>query len=491
MNSLIWFRRDLRVADNQALLEACDYARSHDGRVYALYISTPKQWLLHDIAPIQIDFIERQLNQLALSLAELGIEFEAIEVDGFSGVPTLISHYCQSKKISSIYASVEPEFDERIRDSQVAKQCLADNISWTLFDDHSLMPTGSILNQAGTMFKVFTPFSKKWREQLLLQSIVPFSSPKPLEAKLNLALLNSVNKIALNYEKQSSQQWQVGETYAHKLLNDFIAYKASEYANGRDFPAVNGTSSLSPCLAIGVISPKQCIAALLNEFPDALINKDSAGWTWVNEICWRDFYRHLLVAFPDLSKGKNFNQAADNIQWLNNKIDFDKWCKGQTGYPIVDAAMRQLNETGWMHNRLRMISASFLVKDLLIDWRWGERYFKRKLIDGDLASNNGGWQWAAGTGCDAQPYFRIFNPMSQSEKFDPSAEFICRYVPELSHYTAKEIHGLPEQNTEASCQTPSLFESNNLSTSYPAAIIDHKFARQRALEAFSVMKAKK
>ena len=491
MNSLIWFRRNLRVADNQALLEACDYARSHDGRVYALYISTPKQWLLHDIAPIQIDFIERQLNQLALSLAELGIEFEAIEVDGFSGVPTLISHYCQSKKISSIYASVEPEFDERIRDSQVAKQCLADNISWTLFDDHSLMPTGSILNQAGTMFKVFTPFSKKWREQLLLQSIVPFSSPKPLEAKLNPALLNSVNKIALNYEKQSSQQWQVGETHAHQLLNDFIAYKASEYATGRDFPAVNGTSSLSPCLAIGVISPKQCIAALLNEFPDALINKDSAGWTWVNEICWRDFYRHLLVAFPDLSKGKNFNQAADNIQWLNNKIDFDKWCKGQTGYPIVDAAMRQLNETGWMHNRLRMISASFLVKDLLIDWRWGERYFKQKLIDGDLASNNGGWQWAAGTGCDAQPYFRIFNPMSQSEKFDPSAEFICRYVPELSHYTAKEIHGLPEQNTEASCQTPSLFESNNLSTSYPAAIIDHKFARQRALEAFSVMKAKK
>jgi deoxyribodipyrimidine photo-lyase len=208
---------------------------------------------------------------------------------------------------------------------------------------------------------------------------------------------------------------------------------------------------------------------LLQRHPDILHASDSGHFVWLNELIWRDFYRHLLYHFPRLSQEQNFNQKYNSMQWLNNKSHFSLWCQGQTGYPIVDAAMRQLNQTGWMHNRLRMIVASFLTKHLLIDWRWGERYFMSKLIDGDLAANNGGWQWAASTGCDAQPYFRIFNPIRQSERFDLKGAFIRKYLPELKDVPDNKIH-FPHDFIEASAMQ-----------CYWPAMVDHKAARARAL----------
>jgi deoxyribodipyrimidine photo-lyase len=219
-------------------------------------------------------------------------------------------------------------------------------------------------------------------------------------------------------------------------------------------------------------------------YPDALINEASPAKTWLNELIWREFYRHLLVAFPRLSRGQNFNLLGKNIQWRNDADEFSAWCKGQTGYPIVDAAMRQLNQTGWMHNRLRMVVASFLTKHLLIDWRWGEKYFRQHLIDGDLAANNGGWQWSAGTGCDAQPYFRVFNPMAQSSKFDPDASFIKQYVPEVANWPLKTIH--QPQSVANSVPSASLFDQAQ--PEYPSPIVEHAMARKRAIEVLSSLK---
>ena len=330
------------------------------------------------------------------------------------------------------------------------------------------------------MYKVFTPFSRKWREIAASKAILPLAVPAPLGPVINeppqLTFINTL--------KLSSELWAAGEGQAKRLLSEFIQQKVQDYKQDRDFPAIDGTSSISPYLAIGVLSSRQCVAALLQRFPEVIVDDTSPARTWLNELIWREFYRHLLVAFPDLSKNHNFNRQADKVQWRNNPDEFTAWCEGQTGYPIVDAAMRQLNQTGWMHNRLRMVVASFLTKHLLIDWRWGERYFRQKLIDGDLAANNGGWQWSAGCGCDAQPYFRIFNPISQSEKFDPDGSFIRKYLPELASWGIKQLH------QPSAAKTPSLFEAPlfNTQTAYPSAIVDHSTARVRALTVLGVLK---
>jgi deoxyribodipyrimidine photo-lyase len=258
-------------------------------------------------------------------------------------------------------------------------------------------------------------------------------------------------------------------------LDEFIKKRLDEYKDRRDLPGVDGTSRLSPHLAAGTISPRTCLRAAL----------DAAGWkegdkldprrrdgafTWISEVLWREFYKYLIAAHPRLSMGKPFKPETDDIEWSYDEDELEAWKTGRTGYPIVDAAMRQLLQTGWMHNRLRMIAAMFLTKDLLIDWRLGERHFMQHLVDGDLASNNGGWQWSASTGTDAAPYFRIFNPESQSKKFDESGDFIRRFIPELRDVEAPDIHNPTSEQRE--------------SAGYPEPIVDHAEARERAIEAF-------
>ena len=266
----------------------------------------------------------------------------------------------------------------------------------------------------------------------------------------------------------TEERWPAGEQEAQRRLRDFTAHRIAEYHEARDLPAIPGTSRLSPYLAQGLLSPRQCLAA-------ARSLPGPGSDTWVSELIWREFYRHVLIAWPRVSRGRAFQPQTETVVWRNNSAEFDVWCRGQTGIPIVDAAMRQLLAEGWMHNRLRMVTAQFLTKNLLIDWRWGERYFMEHLIDGDLASNNGGWQWSASTGTDAAPYFRVFNPTSQSRRFDADGHFIRRYVPELAGITDRSIHE-PPPSVRTSC-------------GYPVPMVDLKSSRQRAIDVFKQARA--
>ncbi|WP_351089285.1 deoxyribodipyrimidine photo-lyase [Shewanella sp. S1-49-MNA-CIBAN-0167] len=472
VNSLMWFRQDLRVGDNPALVAACQFAQQHQGKVRAVYIVTPSQWAQHDVAPIQIDFIQRHVNLLAQSLAALGISLDVLHLEWFSDTQTALNDYLQQHNIDAVFAGNEPEINERRRDSALIGQ----GLPLTLIDQDCVFAAGQVQNLSGDMYKVFTPFAKKWKSIASQKAIVPLAAPAPVAAALALPAA-----IEFNCPTHSSDQWAAGEGVAKRMLDQFLASQVEDYQAERDFPALEGTSRLSPFLAIGVMSSRQCVAAILARYPQALVDDTCLAKTWLNELIWREFYHHLLVAFPRLSMSHNFNKLGNAIAWRNNPDEFTAWCDGQTGYPIIDAAMRQLNQTGWMHNRLRMVVASFLTKHLLIDWRWGERYFRQKLIDGDLAANNGGWQWSAGTGCDAQPYFRVFNPMTQSSKFDPDASFIKRYVSEVSGWPLADIHQPKSINVN------DLFAQRQ-DDRYPEPIVEHKMARLRAIEALSALK---
>ena len=472
MNSLMWFRQDLRVADNPALVAACEFASNNHGHVRAVYFVTPAQWAQHDVAPIQIDFIQRHVNLLAQALAVLGIHLDVLHAQDFDEVQTLLAAYIAQHDIAAVYAANEPEINERRRD----RALIDSGVPLTLIDQDCVLAAGQVKNLAGDMYKVFSPFAKKWKSIAGQRAIVPVAVPAPIAA-----VLPAPSEIVFNCDKMSSEQWPAGEGAAKRILDQFLANQVEDYQAERDFPALEGTSRLSPFLAIGVISSRQCVAAILARYPQALVDDTCPAKTWLNELIWREFYRHLLVAFPRLSMNHNFNELGDGIVWRNNLAEFTAWCDGQTGYPIIDAAMRQLNQTGWMHNRLRMVVASFLTKHLLVDWRWGERYFRQKLIDGDLAANNGGWQWSAGTGCDAQPYFRVFNPMTQSSKFDPDASFIKRYVSELSAWSLADIHQPKTINVN------DLFAQRQ-DDRYPQPIVEHKMARLQAIEVLSALK---
>ena len=311
---------------------------------------------------------------------------------------------------------------------------------------------------------MFTPFSRAFRSKLFTKKIEILGLPKKQKKKTQES--DEVENISLNAErKKTLELYEVGEEYALDKLHKFIDQKILVYKEKRDFPAIDGTSSLSPYLSSGILSSKQC----LFEVFEKLSEEEEGVKTWVNEIIWREFYKYILFHNPRVSKNLSFSEKYDDFPWSDNQDHFIAWSKGKTGVPIIDAAMRQLNSTGWMHNRLRMIVAMYLSKNLLIDWRKGEKYFMQNLIDGDFASNNGGWQWSASTGVDAAPYFRIFNPITQSEKFDKKGDFIKKWVPEIS--SAKNIHD------------PSTGERNDLG--YSNHLVDLKESRKKAIEAFS------
>lgn len=472
----MWFRNDLRLTDNQALTAACEQARALNAKVKAVYLVTPEQWRLHDVGVRQLDFIRRHLHLLARSLALLGVEFELWHCARYRDVASLWQQQLQQQHGVAIHAGKEPEFNEICRDQQLLEQ----GLPLYLTDEHCLLAPLHVLNQTDEMYRVFTPFSRRWREQARRFAIVPLPAPTPIATALNDAQLETtLARIEQLFQpltnEADTRAWAAGEGEAKRRLQQFIRDDVSDYQQQRDFPALAATSSLSPYLTLGVLSPRQCFAALLARFPEVLNDDTSPGRCWLTELIWREFYRHLLVAFPQLSKGGNFNPLADAIVWRNHPAEFAAWCAGKTGYPIVDAAMRQLNNSGWMHNRLRMIVASFLSKHLLIDWRWGEQYFRQQLLDGDLAANNGGWQWSAGTGCDAQPWFRIFNPISQSEKFDADGSFIRHWLPELAAIPLAELHR-PQAGNRL------------VGKHYPAPIVEHSAARVRALTALAVLK---
>lgn len=467
---VVWLRHDLRYHDNQALYAASLAAQADNGRVVVVFIATPHTWQQHDMALIRQDLLRRRVAALTTELATFNIPLWAFEGTDYQQCVILFEQLL-SLGMVALYAQQEYELREARRDSDVTQRLSQCNCPVHWFDRLCVMPPGSVLTQQGDIYKVFTPFKRNWLAALAAKGVQCF--PKPLAQQGEP--IQPPDWPAMQPGDNSSVAWSVTE---HDVLNKMRAFcqaKVHDYANDRDLPAIEGTSSLSAYLAIGVISAQQCVARLQLEASNALALEKSGASVWLSELIWREFYKHILVAFPKLIKHHAFQADTDKIVWPNAPALFDAWCKGETGYPIVDAAMRQLNNTGWMHNRLRMITASFLVKDLHIDWRWGERYFMSKLIDGDFAANNGGWQWAASTGTDAAPYFRIFNPVTQSERFDANGDFIRRYLPALATKTAKEIHWPHKPITPRG---------------YHAPVVDHNNARKVTLALFTAVKGK-
>lgn len=461
---LLWFRNDLRTHDNPALHYFLSHLQAGNTGKAVFFISE-KQWRLHDWAPIKIDFIRRHANALVNQLKGFNVELELVCVDDFAAQVEYLKDYCQKNNISRVIANSELEYNEQQRD----KSCVLNDIPLLLFEADVIAPKGKVLNQSGQMFKVFTPFKKAWLKYIREHGFEYLGKVQALSTSAHVESLTSDAKEQVE-EQSLSANWPLAHEYEAHVLPRFIGEKISNYHQLRDIPSIRATSGISPYLATGVISSRYILTYLLSCYPDMLIASDSDEFSWLNEIIWREFYRHLMFKHQSLCKHQCFNDKYQNLSWHNDKDYFEAWCQGKTGYPIVDAAMRQLNQTGWMHNRLRMVVASFLTKHLLIDWRLGEKYFMQHLIDGDLASNNGGWQWAASTGCDAQPYFRVFNPIRQSERFDPKGEFIRKYIPELENIPDKEIH-FPHQ----------YIEKHKLNIYWPA-LVEHKSARLNAIE---------
>ncbi len=452
---LLWFRNDLRIHDNPALAFALDNHVKH-----AIFIATTTQWQQHHTAPIKVDLILRHVALLKSQLAQLDIALEVKIVDDFSGQAAQILETLTSIGTNQLIVNTELELREQQRDSQIKKQ----GVNLISFESDVIVPKGLIKNNAGQMFKVFTPFKRAWLKYVLNNGFDYL--PKTSGINHNDIMLS---KLLPNLARDDSSKWPVATVVEQHVIPEFLQTKVDHYESQRDIPSIKGTSGLSAYLNIGAISPRYLLTLLINRYPDILQQQPHQAFSWLNELIWREFYRHLLWHFPDLIKNQNFNNKYNNLPWLNNPDDIVAWQQGKTGYPVVDAAMRQLNQTGWMHNRLRMIVASFLTKHLLVDWRIGEQYFMEHLIDGDFAANNGGWQWSAGTGCDAQPYFRVFNPISQSKKFDPDGEFIRNYLPELSEIPDKEIH------------FPHDYIAKHTLDCYWPAVVEHKQARERAL----------
>lgn len=457
---LVWFRHDLRVANNPALHAAC---HNHQ-QVKAVYIDCPDQWREHHRSARQSAFIKQHLRALRHRLAKLSIKFTVIQGRHFHDVPKVLLHWINCHRIAAVYSNDDIGVNEGQRDHCVASKL---PIPWHHYQASCIIEPGALLTNKGDMYQVFTPFRRAWLKHL--EHTGYHISPTPYRRGKALACNTT--------QSTTDKAWPIGEQAAHRRLKRFCQHKLIDYESQRDLPAIAGTSCLSPYLAIGVLSPHQCLAAIEATLGHLPLNDGEPGFTWVNELIWREFYRHLMVAYPRLSKHRPFKLATEQLTWCNDATLFRRWCEGRTGYPIVDAAMRCLKQTGWLHNRLRMVVASFLTKDLHIDWRRGEAYFMSQLIDGDLPANNGGWQWASGTGADAAPYFRVFNPTTQGKRFDPQGIFIKRWVPELKKVPSSTIH------------TPHTWlAANNCRVSYPKPVVDHQLARQQAIAMFATIR---
>ena len=465
---LIWFRRDLRVHDNPALSHAC----SQHSRVVGLYIVTPGQWDRHDVGSNHRWFVLEHVKALRGELEALNIPLIVVEKHLYSDCIAALGDAVEQFDVSAVYVNTEWEVNELARDSACEAALGEQGISFCKSNDQTIMPPGSVTTKDGRYFKVFTPFKKAFVKAAQGLDFDPLPKPRKRNEML------PVSKRALGQipvvTPTCQRKWAVGETHARRSLKAFVQQDIFEYKNLRDFPAKDNTSRLSPYLAVGALSLRECFYEALRANDYSFEGGSDGAACWISELIWREFYKHLVVGFPKVCKHKPFNQEYRSVPWRQADQEFADWCAGRTGFPIVDAAMKQLVTEGWMHNRLRMVVAMFLTKHLLIDWRRGERFFAEHLVDFDFAANNGGWQWSASTGADAAPYFRIFNPVRQSERFDPDGDFIRKYVPELKQLSSKAIHA------------PSPIEAEE--AGYPTMITDHRFAVDRAKQTFKTAK---
>ena len=481
---VMWFRRDLRLSDNAALHHALKSCK----QVHCLFVFD------RDILD-QLPRADRRVEFIRESLVELHAEIEKLAAQhGTRGGGLIVQHAVAKDAVpqiakqlgaNAVFANHDYEPQALARDAAVQAALEAQGAHWHTFKDHVIFERGEVLTLASKPYSVFTPYKNAWLKKVDAYYLKPYdiAAYGDVLAKLAEPHLGGVPTLtSMAFETTNLQTLKIptGESGGSQLFEEFLA-RMDDYGETRNFPAVKGPSYLGVHLRFGTVSIRQLAAVALNKQ-----NSGSEGAAvWLSELIWRDFYAQIIANFPHAANDA-FKADYDKIAWEQgdraNEL-FAAWCEGRTGYPLVDAAMAQINQTGYMHNRLRMVVASFLVKDLGLDWRWGERYFAEKLNDFDLTSNNGGWQWAASSGCDAQPYFRIFNPTSQSEKFDASGKFIRRYLPALAKLSDKAIHAPHEAKP-----LELLAAGVELGSTYPLPIVKHDKARALTLQRYAVVK---
>lgn len=478
--ALLWLRSDLRLHDNKALTEAVAYAQAHSSALAAVYIFCLDELREMGVGPVRVNFVLRNLNQLQKDLACIGISLSVHIVKDYNGYGTVLSNVCHEQALGAVFFNKEFDPVAINRDKQVIEALSADGIGYQSFHDQCIVQEGFVLTKALKPYAMFTPFKNCWLQYLRDNPLELLAVPE-FKAAIKVAgpkIPAAVPGFELSLEGVVNE-FPAGEAVAVKKFGDFLEEKGRSYKETRNFPAQLGTTKISPYLAIGAISPRMAFE-MARKLNHGHLSSGSEGLqTLMAELCWRDFYRHIMHHFPQVAAGQSFKPEAGRIEWREGpeaEKDYAAWCKGETGFPIVDAAMRQLAQTGWMHNRLRMIVSMFLTKDLLISWKRGEAWFSHHLIDYDFPSNNGGWQWSSSTGTDSQPYFRIFNPFTQSENFDKDGAFIRKFVPELAKVPAPAIHNPGASVSKA--------DRVKLCPAYPEPIVDHAAARLRALDVF-------
>ncbi|MGB7443927.1 MAG: FAD-binding domain-containing protein [Coleofasciculaceae cyanobacterium] len=455
---LFWHRRDLRISDNIGLAAA--YQQSP--KVIGVFCLDPKILKQDDIAPARVTYMIGCLQDLQECYRQAGSELLILHDKPSQALPIL----ADALKAKAVFWNWDVEPYSQQRDQQVREALKEKGIAVQNNWDQLLHAPGEIRTNAGDPYKVYTPFWKNWREQAKAKPAQTLKNAESLteqeqETASSVGAINLPSAQDLGYNWEAELLVAPGEKAAQEKLEEFCDRSLGEYQEQRNFPSIDGTSKLSAALKFGAIGIRTVWQATESAYNQSRSDETRNNiQTWQQELAWREFYQHAMYFFPELAVGP-YRETFKDFPWENNPVLFQAWCEGKTGYPIVDAAMGQLNETGWMHNRCRMIVASFLTKDLLINWQWGEKYFMQKLYDGDLSANNGGWQWSASSGMDPKP-LRIFNPASQAQKFDFEGEYIRQWLPEISSLdTEYLITGkIPEGDREA--------------CGYPAPIVDHK-----------------
>ena len=469
---LFWHRRDLRISDSIGLAQA---SRTN-ARVIGVFCFD-RSILSMNVAPARVAYLVGSLKALAQDYQQAGSQLLFLDGDPVEKIPQLAS----TLKAKAVYWHYDVEPYAKTRDDRVTAALTAQNIEIHLNWDQLLHDPTTIRTGSKQPYTVYTPFWRNWNSQV---------KPEPVEVKLPQSELTPAERQALTqiptidlptaqdlgFTWDSPLAQAPGTSAAAQILAEFCNRSISEYDEQRNYPAVSGTSSMSAAMKFGTIGVRTVWAATTAAMAEARSDEARAGiTTWQQEIAWREFYQQAMYHFPSLAQGP-YREPFKNFPWRDDKNQFDAWCKGETGYPIVDAAMRQLNQTGWMHNRCRMIVASFLTKDLIINWQWGEQYFMEHLIDGDLSSNNGGWQWSASSGMDPKP-LRIFNPYTQAQKFDRDADYIREWVPELKSIDTKLI------------LSGEILPLTRHRVGYPLPIVDHSVQQRLFKELYAGVKA--
>lgn len=479
-----WFKCDLRTFDNKSLHLASEQAKKAGIPLICAYFVSPQDFQAHLTSAVRVDFVLRTLEVLKKDLSELDIPLYVETVEKRKGLPDRFMELVNEWSASHVYTNIEYEVDELRREALLTRKLLERGVSFNAVADTCVVSPGELASQSGGQFAVYSPWYRAWcrylneRPRHLDAFSAPLKNPGSARSKFGHLFDKDIPEAPPNKQLSEEERirfksmWPPGEHEAYERLQKFIKTKIRQYKDTRNLPADNGTSVISVHLSSGTLAARTAVREARDANSTKKLDGGNIGHSsWISEVAWRDFYKHVLVHWPYVCMNKSFKPEYTNIAWEYSQKNFAAWSSGQTGFPIVDAAMRQLNHTGYMHNRCRMIVASFLAKDLLIDWRMGERYFMEHLVDGDFASNNGGWGFSASTGVDPQPYFRIFNPLLQSEKFDPQGSYIQKWIPELKDIKAPALHDPYGRGAEK------LASKNG----YPRPIVEHKQCRNRAL----------